>query len=657
MTSIASKYQTTDVNLSSIKQLALEKKSDTARSFIFCRFFRSPPDQEPNHTCKNIFWTVLNPERLTIIVDHEVQDSTWAKIHALVQNLKRVFPKNAAPLSYFFFNNSPENMIQQLVTAVFDQNTRARARYALLLLENIDPSLEALNNEISRDPSSNNRHLQYFIKNPPHSFKIHLPLRPLAVKPHRLNASSNPSWEIKKILIGSEKNHDCYVENLEELGETFGFTITKMTMKWMRDAFIRLNDQEILLPARMSLHRKDILPTAKYFGYRAPIVDLIIALTADPNPAVIGEVASERLTEKLYYLKGAKEVSFYFEGGNVFFALTQKGKKYCLCGPSNVLFSLVNSAYTFASSEAKKALLEKMQDLEKSKLFSTENLSFVQERLEKAKLLENFPFPQDRIFITKLTIASCVQIEKQMEKTLGCSVLVLGSIFKPQVEYHLDYFLLPAPDGTIFIQDNSLCTQVLREISKQYTLSTAEKEQLALYLDKAENPKEHTETSSREISEMLSAAGFNVVPFPGVYYGKKHHILVNFLNAIVGQNKGIVYCLTNGSSHSLDRYLRKAAVELLHKHGIDEVYFTGKETSKEIWEPLSPNSYPEAEKSLACGGGIHCRTFENFMPEPDKTKEPPMEALPMKYAGDALLDFYREMLQASIASQSFGLRI
>ncbi len=186
-------------------------------------------------------------------------------------------------------------------------------------------------------------------------------------------------------------------------------------------------------------------------------------------------------------------------------------------------------------------------------------------------------------------------------------------------------------------------------------MTQQEKKRLDSYLKNAEQKLKVHGDSLQSIAEKLRSFGFQVIPVPGLYYEKSKLAVVNFLNSIVAKGKKGTFCITNGSSHSLDRYLRDAYTNILRSHGIDHVYFVGRKAESEVWGKDPRSVFKAAEKSLSTGGGIHCRTQEinsflrGFAITQD-TSLPPLEGIQeQEYVGEAIQKFYFEMLQ----NQSF----
>jgi len=216
-------------------------------------------------------------------------------------------------------------------------------------------------------------------------------------------------------------------------------------------------------------------------------------------------------------------------------------------------------------------------------------------------------------------------------------------------------FLMPAPGGVIFTQDYGLCCEVIKKIQDYYknTLKLVEKQRLENYLEHGKEKHHKYSEQLMKISQKLQEEGFTVIPLPGVFYDDES-MAVNFLNSIVGIGKEEKFCITNGSSHPVDRYLRDAFTAFLNNYGIQHVYFTGRKTVADIWNiELPTNKFAEADHGLMEGGGIHCRTqtlpvsFKDFNPRQCQNPSPTLLKFlaENEYVGETLPQFYVKMLK------------
>lgn len=275
-------------------------------------------------------------------------------------------------------------------------------------------------------------------------------------------------------------------------------------------------------------------------------------------------------------------------------------------------------------------------------------IAMVEARFDQAGLLVGFD-TQDRGKIATLTVASIPVFKQDMETTLNSKVVTLGEVFECQPEVHLDLFMMPAPGGDIFIQDHLLSQQVIDEVLTTYgdKLSDDELDQLDEYAMYARIAHGQQEEALGHISKQLVEHGFNVITVPGSYW-KGEMPAINFLNSIVGIGERGKYCITNGASGQVGRYLADAFAAFLKKSHFDNIYFIGRETASVGCETAPCHrSFRVASASLANGGGIHCRT--QVLPKSvEKLKlERATQSIPRtdRFVGESLPVFFASVLQ------------
>ncbi len=585
------------------------------------------------------------PHSHSVVYEGDPLYSFHSKIQKYMHDVKKnlVSPQKTEGLPTLNYLPLLRNLVGQIIHPAVPE-TVERARHTLLLLEKMEPCLESLNYEISQflthaDEKSRTqslKRLQAFAASPLEPMQIHFPMKPWSPHPSSTYRSLLPKsepivpivcrethdafWHLEGILIGHDAG--CYLDNLKEIAEKEGLSkIINFAeiphipeTKWLRDTFVILENREILIPSRINLvHPDDPRGFMTFSNRKRKLGDLIAHLCAHPfDEGILGSVADKHLSEQWLHapIHGVREAPFYFEGGNLLPAVNQAGEKIYLSGANNLLFSMLNSHFIFSNTQEKMNLLQEIRNLEGTPSFSKDHLLLVQERLENAGLLSQFPSIQEKKWIAQLTIAATKYMEKQIAAALGCPLIIIGEIFQAPVEFHLDMFLMPAPEGVIFIQDFELCKTVLNHILQSYPLSENEKKRLLVYLQETELKQKTHGEQLKAISQKLETAGFKVLPLPGAYYEKSGRRSVNLLNSLMGIGKRGQFCISNGSSHPADRYLRDAFTNILHAHGISHVYFTGKETKKTVFDPLTPFAYPAAESGIEDGGGFHCRTQE-----------------------------------------------
>jgi len=100
---------------------------------------------------------------------------------------------------------------------------------------------------------------------------------------------------------------------------------------------------------------------------------------------------------------------------------------------------------------------------------------------------------------------------------------------------HLDNFLMPGPNGTVFVQDYGICHDVLLSLKKHpdlFDLTSADMGLLDEMIKKSFELKKTFQGDIGEIQATLESAGLTPIPTPGIFYGKYKNF--NFLNALTG---------------------------------------------------------------------------------------------------------------------------
>lgn len=456
-------------------------------------------------------------------------------------------------------------------------------------------------------------------------------------------------WKLNNIAINRQQID--YALNLHQVSILEGFKLTAIPFPWPRDKMFTIHEKKYILPARIKITnsksylRASLASMSDKFRYAT----LVWKLLGDKQKRFQGlssVKASEFSHSHLY-----KEAPFFFEGGNLLRSLDQKGETIILSGASNILVSILNSRFFFSDRNKKKNLIISTNRILENSGEHEVEIKKLMDRLQQAQLLEEFSEPQKRK-VAALTIASIPMIEKEMSAILGSKVVTLGEVFEHQPAYHLDMFLMPAPDGQVYIQDHSMSIHVLEAVRENYgaNLNSDELDLLTQYLSNARTEHEEQQDLLAKITYQLESCNIKVIPVPGSYSIASDN-RVNFLNAIVGIGNTGKICITNGASGKLGQYLADAFTSTLTQNGFDSTYFIGRKTTSKLSDAQSCRfKFAAAEASLKSGGGIHCRTQvmpdapEGYSETESKAEE--FDSLNELYIGDALKLFYSEMIQS-----------
>lgn len=603
---------------------------------------------------RSLLLSVKNPDQVVCCHLGIPEKTEFGKIQKLADDLWHTY--KTLKISSLIYHNP--DFVQELVKDAIsssDSNVKERAQFALLKLEKADPFLSNINYQISclnsKDKKSNIsfQNLNKFIKSTPKALQHHFPIKPHKILPNSikypklLKLNEEPVqvkkkevhdsfWKIEKLMVGLSP---LYLKNLDEVALAEGFNLgCYHGVEWLRDPLLLINENHAVIPTPQNLCKLENFES------------LVKRLVGDQQMDVM--VSAENV-DFFSVIPNITIAPFTFDGGNLIPAINQNGDKIYLSGSYNVLHSLLISNRLFRTVEKKKELWNLINSLEYSTIFSKENILLVINHLSHINIFSNFLADEEKIMIAKITIAASEYIQKSMADTLNAPVCILGEIFKPQPGFHLDLFLLPAP-GVIFLQDDDLCCKVIDAILQTHHLNDKQKERLASYKANAEKESAKWKEIYKQMSNQLELYGFKVIPVPGVYHSLPKDPTINYMNAIVGIGKNGTYCMTNGSSHSVDRYLQDAFAMTIEQYGIDNTYFIGRETKALSGERCPVRVFEEAKSSLGRGGGIHCRTQEINSLSKESTLNVSIKKEKENYnesesAEEALCTFYKEMLE------------
>jgi hypothetical protein len=197
--------------------------------------------------------------------------------------------------------------------------------------------------------------------------------------------------------------------------------------------------------------------------------------------------------------------------------------------------------------------------------------------------------------------------------------------FITQANCHLDLFMRPGPQHSVFIVDYALaaaiCHKLLRAADR-LCLSVEDRSHLERYAYTADKLNKELGPLLHEVHEQMAQVGFTVVPMPGSFVYEAEDMYrsfpiptegytINLINALSGwsKNTGAYYYIAHGlhCGEQVGQLLMEAFACYL-KHYIDpvEVYFVG-------YDPLQPTDFSEALdwwNRLETQTGIHCLTLE-----------------------------------------------
>lgn len=477
------------------------------------------------------------------------------------------------------------------------------ARTVLRALEKVDPTLRLINRCIDQAMNpfatpEQNRKASYSIQKLITGYKpleLWRPMSPVPLMVPVPKANSiHPFWKIQSIVHGSlVRGEETTWGNIESIARSEGFRselceVLDQSFVWLCDPLVRTGNGRLLVPWKAD--------------YEGGAGDILCTLTGKTPGLCLGGVSGGRSTDLLsaFFPDIVDVAPFYFEGGNLLEAVDREGRIVMLSGANNLTYSLINGPDSFTSLAF--PIAQGMYSMTPQEATRAKVLL---KRMRATRVYSQFSVHNSHLLAKAYVIGTKI-IAERMEKTLQKKVIFLGTPFEKPVEYHLDLFLLPAPRGVVFIQDHRESIAVLQKILREEQLTPSEKARILLYLKNAEIEHREKNEQLTSIRQTLTSNGFIVVGFPGSFKASLEKLDVNFLNAIVGENENGVYCLSNGSSHPVDRFLRKAAALHWQKNGIARVYYTGRREKGPI-SLRGQLEFSAARKGLDKGGGIHCR--------------------------------------------------
>jgi hypothetical protein len=197
--------------------------------------------------------------------------------------------------------------------------------------------------------------------------------------------------------------------------------------------------------------------------------------------------------------------------------------------------------------------------------------------------------------------------------------------FITQLNYHLDLFLTPGPNHSLFLSHYGICTdflEAIRQNADHLQLSEIDHQYLDQYIETSKKMDRELGGLIKEVEAQLTEAHFKVIPMPGslLYESKTIYrefpmpsggFNINFMNALTGWDPKTKhhYYITHGIQVG-DRLgnLLMDAIALFLQHYVPdiEVYFIGR-------DPKNLSDFSEAMdwwNRLETQSGIHCTTFE-----------------------------------------------
>ncbi len=594
-----------------------------------------------------------------------------AKIQLCVKRLLQSVKEEGTPCLQHLKNERRIGFVEELMTIFISDKwagpKKERAIYTVHCLAKASPHLEALDYRVQRLRKKSTNEAMFrltdYMDGLGKPLKLTVPISPY-VLPKRLPAYlrsyggkaekiviKNPQthalfWKVKEIYINTTNpDYNSFETNLCAVGNQENIKVLQLPFEcshqWIRDPLVLKSNGEMLLPA-------DLYNDGDNFRERMQ------RFVGDDYCVLQGQVARKGLTHELLKsgMPGMRVAPFYFEGGNLLEAFDpEEGEPCFFSGAANLTCSLINAEVTFCGLE--EDLLSYMQEREKEKLFSDQEIERMRKKLERALLLLDFSSHKEERWIAKLSLYALEYIKLIMVKTLEANVVFLGDPLESQPAFHLDLGVAPTPEF-VAVQSPAACRQLIEDVFSRQGLTDDDKKRLKMYHQ--ENELSFTKQTKKYAlyTSQLKEAGFKVVPVAGLFHDDEGDVAINFFNSVIGlgaDDKPI--CITNGSGHPADRYLREAFVYRMKEKGFARVYHVGREEEQEINLPAL--KYEAARKSLLKSGAVHCRVQTTNALFKEAPKDPPNKKTGFIAAKDpvqvSLPRFFRRMLDLAKEQQ------
>lgn len=428
---------------------------------------------------------------------------------------------------------------------------------------------------------------------------------------HSYTPMHNQAWRIKSLFISKTQKLPGTIAFLRSISRKEQFELKEaigLNYPWIRDPlFFHPIEQKWFVP---NAHNSEEM--TKELGR---MLEFRKTAGATSCPYMFGRVAD--LSLHLEVLKNTQLANFeirqsrlYFEGGNLLCAINKQDQLYFLSGAHQLLASYIDAEQSklFQQAEIEARVEEKAHSLEFAKSINEEDWKLT---FNMVKLLS----PQLANAQHVLKVCAKISVLKELfQEELGQKLVWIESgdgLNQDQVHYHLDLFLLPAPNGIIFLQSYAKCQEVLEGLLHSCLLDGKEIKQWKPYLKGVKHYRDLYQNRLNHIKQQLEALHFTVIEVPGCYPCQKGQAIthiINYLNGVAGLGARGTFAICNSFAGigAGELYLRYAFRSFLKWHGIDHVYFNKSSAERLCLHTERPN---KEAKEMACDlAGLHCLT-------------------------------------------------
>lgn len=260
------------------------------------------------------------------------------------------------------------------------------------------------------------------------------------------------------------------------------------------------------------------------------------------------------------------------------------------------------------------------------KVISEDERGWYRSLAERGGLVKPFQIGEDKMDVARIAAAGYQAKLKVVHALIAKDFHVQQERlhFIAQANYHLDAFMAPGPQHSVFLVDYAFCADLIKELIDQrefLELSDGDLFYLTYYFETAKKFDQEFGEMIRRVEKQLRAAGFTVVPMPGHFLYEplqmyeefpmpSEGFCINFVNSISGwsQKANSFYYITHGLhvGEKVGVLLMDSFSAFLQSYIPNiQVYFVG-------FDPKSPGDFSEGLdfwNRLETQSGVHCVTF------------------------------------------------
>jgi len=404
-------------------------------------------------------------------------------------------------------------------------------------------------------------------------------------------SSEGINRRIRTIYVAED---NAFYRDLKETGAVEGFDVVLQLQEnpWIEDSQIMLEDGVILVPNQGDI--SNVIEKDNIEAYLPP--DSYYWKSSHPERELIqGGTGKYRDQKKAirYAKHGYVQARSYLEGGNVLSTTGPSRERRIIIGQDSVLFSylMLEEQGEFEDAEVQ-AMIGRLN-------LTTEQIETAQTVLTQAGIITSSMTNDGKIAKATEYLAKHEITKQIIAKDLGVDPSQVTYVKQPG--FHIDMYMRPGLDNTVFIQDYQETINLLDKLLRNPETKGGKRLILQKFRKHAIKMQREMGPTMADIKNSLHQSGYKVISVPGVFHGADKRVGdVNFMNGITGTGKddGKFY-ITNGSNIP---ELNDAFARIMNFSGVDSIYFVGRSDDKRGYEPV--------HESLKEFGALDCRTIE-----------------------------------------------